>query len=193
METQDERVDTINEGAGQQPQQVSAPEQAAIAASEATVDESVPPELRPGPDGKTPELTPKLLKTLRGKYFTVKHPFLIDCGHRLDMINEPRHRHCENCWFQWLNHHAKLCEVADELYRDKGPEALTSMRGKHFTKMFVRFMATLHQWLKEGKFIEPNNQEANGGTDVASNGGGTVVEQAIRFQTRAETEGESGQ
>jgi hypothetical protein len=110
--------------------------------------EHLPPELRPDENGKYPELTPQLLKRLRGKYFTVKHPRLTACGHKMDLMNEPR-TNCEDCWFAWFNTHQKLVEVADEMYRAKGKEALIGMRGKRFFKMFVRFMVTIIQLAKE--------------------------------------------
>jgi hypothetical protein len=89
------------------------------------------------------------MKRLRGRYFTVKHVLLTDCGHKMDMINEPRHRHCENCWFQWFNRHPQLIEVADQMFREQGKKAMEGLRGAHFVKMFVRYMATIIQFMKE--------------------------------------------
>jgi hypothetical protein len=110
---------------------------------------NIPPELQPDENGHPPEITPALLAKLRNRYFTVRHVFLKDCGHKLDMINEPRHRHCENCWFQWLNSHPKLIEVADQMFREQGRKPMEGLRGKQFTKMFVRYMSTVIQFMKE--------------------------------------------
>lgn len=138
--------------------------------------EQVPPELWPDKDGKPPQLTEKLLRRLRGKYFTVKHPTLTDCGHRLDMINEPNHRNCENCWFQFFNTHPQLVEVSDQFFRTHGKNAMIGMRGLKFVKMFCRYMATIIEFArKEGRLPSDSNQ----GQDAPSTlGDGTVVEEA---------------
>jgi hypothetical protein len=143
--------------------QANAPEpsttNAALQSSERSVappqvSDGVPPELQPDADGNPPKLTEQLLRKLRGKYFTVRHPLLTNCGHRLDMVNEPRHRHCENCYFQWFNTHPQLVETADQFYRTHGVVALTGMRGKHFVKMFVRYMATVIHFMKESEALK---------------------------------------
>ena len=83
----------------------AAPEQQAFVGADGQVHQ-VPPELI-GPDGKMLPFNEKTMRKLRGKYFSVEHPWLEDCGHRLDMINFPK-RNCQNCLFQWFNCHAKL-------------------------------------------------------------------------------------
>jgi hypothetical protein len=108
----------------------------------------LPPELRPGPDGKPPKITEKLLRQMRGHYFTVKHVKLEQCGHRLDMVNEPRHN-CENCWWQWFLHHPQLVETTDQFYRTQGKGPLIAMRGKKYATMFFRFMSTYIKMAKE--------------------------------------------
>ena len=128
--------------------------------------ERIPPEFRPDKDGKYPAITPKLIRAMRGKYFTVKHILLTNCGHRLDMVNEPRHRHCENCYFQWFNTHPQLVETADQFFRTHGKLALEGMRGKNFVKMFVRYMATVIHFMKEEaalKAKEANESQGNPG------------------------------
>lgn len=145
--------------------------------------ETVPPELWPDENGKQPELTPKLLKQLRGKYFTIKHPQLKECGHKLDMINEPRHRNCENCWWTFFNTHPQLVETADQFFKTQGKQAMIGLRGKQFVTMFVRFMATMiHFARQEGRL--PNgsdNQQPSGegqpdGAEVARVGSGVITE-----------------
>ena len=115
--------------------------------------ENVAPELWPDEDGKPPKLTEPLMRQLRGKYFTVKHPRLETCGHKYDPINEPRHRNCENCWFQFLNTHPQLVETADQFFRTQGKKAMIGMRGEHFVKMFVRYMATVIHMMNEEKAL----------------------------------------
>ena len=117
--------------------------------------EGVPPELWPNKDGNPPVITERLLKSLRGKYFTVRHVPLSDCGHKLDMINEPRHRNCENCWWNFFNTHPQLVEVADQFFRTQGKKPMIGMRGECFVKMFLRYMATVINFMKqEGRINE---------------------------------------
>jgi hypothetical protein len=104
--------------------------------------ENVPQELWPGEDGKPPEVTERLLKTLRGKYFTVRHVRLDVCDHLLDMINQPKNN-CEQCWWIWFQTHPQLMETADQFYRTQGRKPLIAMRGLVFVRMFERTMATI--------------------------------------------------
>ncbi len=131
----------------------------------------IPPDLI-GPDGKMLPLTEKLLAKLRGKYFTVRH-VLLDCGHRLDMINEPANN-CESCWFQFFNTHGKLIEVTHEIYVERGKEAINALRGKKYTKMYLRFMATVQHFLAEQKKQEINDGDQN----ISRLGDGTTCEEA---------------
>jgi hypothetical protein len=116
----------------------------------------LPPELRPGPDGKPPKLTEELMATLRRKYFTVRHVLLVDCGHKLDMINQPKNN-CETCWYEFFNRHGKLVEVTHEFFTDHGKQPLVAMRGARYVKMFLRFMSTIHHMLEEQKALEAAN------------------------------------
>jgi len=136
--------------------------------------EGVPPELWPGPDGNPPQLTERLLSKLRAKYFTVRHPLLTECGHKLDMINQPKNN-CENCWFQFFNTHPQLVEVADQFYRTHGKKPMIGMRGVKFVKNFGRYMVTVAHFMKqEGRLSEPNDIEgqANGITSEGETGEG---------------------
>jgi hypothetical protein len=102
------------------------------------------------------------LRALRGQFFTVKHVLLTDCGHRLDVINEPRHRNCDNCWFAWLNMHPTLIDTVHEAWQQHGKELVIKLRGKHFTKMFGRFMATVVEAAQEGKLIHEQKESQEG-------------------------------
>lgn len=108
----------------------------------------IPPELQPDKDGNPPAITPELIRKLRGKYFTVKHPRLTDCGHLLDMVNFPK-RNCHTCLFNWFNSHAQLVELAHEFYTKHGRKALAAMRGDKFVKAFLMFMSTIAHFQKE--------------------------------------------
>src|SRR5208283_5322638 len=78
--------------------------------------EGTPPELWPDKDGNPPVITERLLKSLRGKYFTVRHVRLGNCGHLLDMINQPKNN-CHECWVAFFSTHPQLVEVAHQFYQ----------------------------------------------------------------------------
>jgi hypothetical protein len=106
-------------------------------------------------------LTEAAIRKLRGQYFTVRHIPLVDCGHKMDVINEPRHRNCENCWWQWFNFHPQLVSTVDEAWRENGKEFVIRLRGKHFAKMFGRFMQTVVALKEEEK--NANQEQSIGG------------------------------
>jgi len=141
----------------------AAPEQQAFVGADGQIHQ-VPPELI-GPDGKMLPFNEKTMRKLRGKYFSVEHPWLEDCGHRLDMINFPK-RNCQNCLFQWFNCHAKLVETAHEFYQQYGKERLIALRGQKFVKAFLMFMSTVHHFLEEQK-----KEEQDGKTGEVQNAG----------------------
>jgi hypothetical protein len=101
------------------------------------------------------QITQKQFRELRGKYFTVRHPRVKDCGHHQDQINEPTFRNCEYCWFAFLETHPELVKVVDEAYVEHGAAFIDKMRGVKFRKMFCRYMATK---LKLQKEKETNDQ-----------------------------------
>jgi len=108
---------------------------------------TIPPE-QLDKDGNPPNITPALVRKLRGKYFTVKHPLLLDCNHRLDMVNFPK-RNCHTCLFNWFNSHAQLVELAHEFLTKHGKKPLIAMRGEKFVKAFLMFMSTIAHFQKE--------------------------------------------
>ena len=131
--------------------------------------EGTPPELWPDKDGNPPVITERLLKSLRGKYFTVRHVRLGVCDHLLDMINQPRNN-CENCWFQWFNTHPQLVEIADQFFRTQGKKPMIGMRGEKFVKNFLRYMATIiHMMRQEGRIpSDTDNQQGSNAGSVNS-------------------------
>ena len=140
-----------------------------------------------GSDGKPLPINERTLRLIRGKTFTVRH-ILLTCGHKMDLQNEPR-TNCETCWWEWLNHHSTLVQTAHEFYQQYGKERLVGLRGKVFTRMFLRFMSTVAHFLEEQK-----KQEAANGNDSESRstqkGSGNNTAVAPVEQTR-ETEGGS--
>jgi hypothetical protein len=111
------------------------------------------------------DLTPAGLRRLRGQYFTVRHIPLNDCGHKMDVINFPRHRNCENCVWQWLNYHPKLVEAVDEAWQKHGKQFVVNLRGEKFANLFARFMATIAYFKKQEEDEKTKGQIREPSTD----------------------------
>jgi hypothetical protein len=150
METQSERVVEVDEGVGS-----AIPEQPI---AEVAVDsgdpqpeasgppegyEGIPPELWPDANGNSPQLTPEMIRKLRGKYFTVRHA-AGECGHKIDAINQPKNN-CHDCWGVFFNTHPQLVEVAHQFYQTQGRKPMVGMRGEKFVRMFEKYMALLYR------------------------------------------------
>jgi len=73
-----------------------------------------------------------------------------ECGHKFSAYEEPR-TNCEWCWFTFFNTNGELVKTADECFREEGRDILERVRGKKFTKMFLRFMSTVAQFVNEQK------------------------------------------
>lgn len=109
----------------------------------------------------TPEITEAQYRKLRGQYFTVRHIPLTDCGHKMDVINQPRHANCENCWWQWFNFHPKLVETVDEAWREHGKAFVVKLRGKKFADMFARFIVTVVAFKKQEEALRENTTDTD--------------------------------
>lgn len=107
------------------------------------------------------------LRKLRGKHFTVRH-IPLPCGHKMDLINEPRHRNCEQCYWYWFNHHGPLVQAVIDAHQTEGKEFVIRMRGKHFFRQFTRFMATVNAMIAEGKANAVLGNEISGQAEVES-------------------------
>jgi hypothetical protein len=113
----------------------------------------------------------------------------------MDVINEPRHRNCENCWWQWLNFHPQLVQTVDEAWREHGKAFIIRLRGKHFADQFGRYMATVKHFMEQEKQNGNDRKAAStegtgreeiilgavtttdqGGEDQSSAGGGEVAQ-----------------
>lgn len=119
---------------------------------------NTPSELQPDKDGNPPKITPELIRKLRGRYFTIRHSRLEACGHRFDLVNEPRNN-CDLCWVNFFAYHPDLVETADKFYIAHGKEPLIAMRGKKFFRYFTMYMSTLYHEQKEKEKHEHNHQE----------------------------------
>ena len=104
------------------------------------------------------QLTESQFRQLRGLYFTVRHHKVQPCGHKIDELNEPRHRNCQSCWFLFFESHPQLVEVTDRAFIDQGTKFLDKMRGKAYTKWFGRFMATKLRLKQESDEHEARNK-----------------------------------
>ena len=102
-----------------------------------------------GSDGKPLPINERTLRLIRGKTFTVRH-IPLTCGHKMDLQNQPK-TNCETCWWEWLNNHSTLVQTAHEFYQQYGKERLVGLRGKVFTRQFLRFMSTVAHFLAEQK------------------------------------------
>jgi hypothetical protein len=131
------------------------------------------------------QLTETEFRKLRGQYFTVRHQRVKPCGHKIDELNEPRHRNCEACWFCFFNSHAQLIEVTDKALQEQGPAFLDKMRGKKYREYFCKFMSTVARMKRESD--ERAREEAASGKDSGykagevqgSGSGGESVRQEV--------------
>jgi hypothetical protein len=105
-------------------------------------------------------LTEQQFRMLRGKFFTVRHNRVKECGHLLDQINEPTFRNCEYCWWAFFSSHGELVQVTDKAFQEQGVAFLDKMRGKKYRIQFCRYMSTLARFKKEAD--EQNNRTTTG-------------------------------
>jgi hypothetical protein len=116
------------------------------------------------------QLTEAQFRLLRGRYFTVRHYTVPECGHKLDMINEPSFRNCEYCWWAFFSSHGELVQVTDEAFQTHGSAFVDRMRGVKYRKMFTRYMSTLAAFQKQAaelkaaqeKNVESGNVQEGG-------------------------------
>ena len=94
------------------------------------------------------QITELQLRQLRGKYFTIRHDLVKECGHKIDRMNEPSIG-CEWCWWTWLSGHGELVKTTDEALQEHGKEFVIKLRGRRYLKYFLRFMSTLARFKKE--------------------------------------------
>jgi hypothetical protein len=92
-----------------------------------------------------------------------------DCGHKFVPEQEPRHRNCESCWFTFFQVHGELTKTADELFQAHGPEIIAQLRGKKFTKHFLRFMGALAQWKATADAASEKTADEQGISGTVSN------------------------
>jgi len=104
------------------------------------------------------QLTESQFRELRGKYFSVRHYTVPECGHKLDMINEPTFRNCEYCWWAFFSSHGQLVQVTDEMFQTHGKAFLDKMRGVKYRKQFCRYMSTLARFKQEAATMQAEKE-----------------------------------
>jgi hypothetical protein len=102
-----------------------------------------------------PILAPKIvtrseMKKYNRAMITRILPKIKECGHSYDEMNQPR-TNCEWCWVAWFTAHGEIVKIADECFRAEGRETLVRIRGEKFVKMFLRYMATVADFVKHQK------------------------------------------
>jgi hypothetical protein len=118
---------------------------------------SKPEVVEPPVPGAAVELQPKEItlsdyKKYMHDFFTRRLKRVSECGHRFDEEREPR-TNCEWCWFAYLNMHGDMVKTAHQCFSDEGRDVLERIRGKKFTKFFIRFMATVAEFVAHQKEI----------------------------------------
>lgn len=116
-------------------------------------------------------------------FFTVQRGRATKCGHRIGTVQyspdgknkvvinaEPRDN-CEYCWFAFFNDNADMVATADQCFAEEGESTLVRIRGKKFTKNYLKFMSTMSKFQKElAEQAEAARKEANGSGQVNTSG-----------------------
>jgi hypothetical protein len=106
------------------------------------------PKLSPRVEIK--EITESEIRKYNRAMITRILPRVKECGHKYDEMNLPR-TGCEFCWFAWFSAHGEIVKIADECFRTEGKETLIRIRGEKFVKMFLKYMATVADFVKHQK------------------------------------------
>jgi hypothetical protein len=103
-------------------------------------------------------------KKMMGKFFTYRNDHVVACGHKFHQVNEPRNQ-CPSCWAAFFFTQGETSAIADEVFQKGGNELLIRIKGRVFTKWFLRFMGEIQKKLKEQKSLDSSGEMgmANGG------------------------------
>lgn len=136
------------------------------------------------------QLTETQFRALRRAYFTVRHPQVRECGHKMDQINQPKNN-CEYCWFAFFSSHGELVQTADRAFQEQGSGFLDSMRGVKFRKYFLRYMSTMAKFQREADALKEN--DGNQGRETGSESGEAESGSGVRRSEHEGTEDGSDQ
>lgn len=87
---------------------------------------------------KPREISRKELGQIRKHYYTVQHPEVTACGHKID-LGKPPVRNCEECWYAYFKTSANLEEIRTVMGVG-GISGLTARFGIKFAKAFRDFL-----------------------------------------------------
>lgn len=87
-----------------------------------------------------PKPTRKQIGEWRNANFTVKHSTAIACGHKIDLRRFPSNANCFDCWEAFFSVSPEGVASVHQMLLDGGTQAVISMYGSKFTKMFGRFL-----------------------------------------------------
>jgi len=115
--------------------------------------------------------TEREIRAWRAANWTVKHPIVKACGHRIDLRHAPRHANCKHCWqalFE-VGFNAQEMERLHNLLMNAGSKFVVKLYGKKFLQAFGA-------WLKEKllRQASPETQAASGLEPVQTIEGGTL-------------------
>lgn len=92
-------------------------------------------------ESKLPEKhipTPQEIGRARRSFFTVQHPEVVACGHRLDQ-GRPPNTNCDYCWYAYFKTAVDLGKLHDELIAI-GSHGLRAKYGNKFVKNFKKVL-----------------------------------------------------
>lgn len=84
--------------------------------------------------------TRKEIGEWRARNFTMRHPEVTACGHKLNLRQFPRHANCFDCWEAFLEYNPESVASVHDLLLNSGIKAVTAMHGKQFSHMFDLYL-----------------------------------------------------
>src|SRR5580698_5531680 len=98
--------------------------------------------------GERKPLSPEEYKKVMGVYFTRRQETVEHCGHKFQGEEEPN-TGCPWCWAAFFFVNGQVSSLADEIFQKEGKEMLVKVKGRNFTKWFIRFMSEIQRRLTE--------------------------------------------
>jgi hypothetical protein len=105
-------------------------------------------------------------KRVMGTFFTQKHDQVKVCGHKFHPTDEPR-TGCPDCWAAFFFTQGQIAVIADEVFQKEGVEVLIKVKGKRFTKWYLRFMSEIQKRLRENEGIRAIERSSTGTDDIS--------------------------
>jgi hypothetical protein len=105
-------------------------------------------------------------KRAMGTFFTQRHDQVSACGHKFHPTDEPR-TGCGHCWAAFFFTQGQIAAIADEVFQKEGVEVLIKVKGKRFTKWYLRFMNEIQKRLRENEGIRAVEGSSTGTDDIS--------------------------